>query len=121
MSNRCGLCHTGFLPWDVICDSPIYRDRRGAFHSECLRKVDAIIEEAGTNDVAHLVYPESETLWVFFERVATTMSAALEHVVNMGYFEDDPNFEQSVLRSAEITKSSCRTYPDNGVSGNERW
>lgn len=53
----CSLCECPFRVGDVICDSPIYGDKEGVFHRECMKKVDAIIEEQGTNDVVHIFYP----------------------------------------------------------------
>ncbi len=52
----CSLCHTGFRTGDVICDSPIYKDAESVFHEPCLRRIEEIMEEEGTNDIQHIIY-----------------------------------------------------------------
>lgn len=57
-SVRCSLCHTGFHPTDIVCDSPVYGDRTGVFHKSCIKQVEAVIDLEGTNDISHILYPK---------------------------------------------------------------
>lgn len=54
----CSLCHLPFHPADVVCHSPIFGDHKGVFHKPCLTRVEAIMEEEGTNDIGFLLYPD---------------------------------------------------------------
>lgn len=56
--RSCGLCHNPFTPAELIVHSPIYGDTDGVFHNSCARNVERLIEERGTNDISHIIYPE---------------------------------------------------------------
>lgn len=123
-SYRCGLCHGEFQPADLIVHSPIYGDSDGVFHNSCARNVDRLMKEHGTNDIAHLVYPErsreSRTKTRTYESPSHYLEKFALSLTLLQWFHDvderEPIYGVNVDLWERIRQLDAQRFEEKGVS-----